>query len=199
MTLWFSQADWTQGSAVIVRARSPCPFCGFSELTIVSSWPISKSSALLKRSVVPSLSLPLRNYQLPLCVLQEFSFFFISDRIDDLVMFPCLAEMLPRVRLLTHTCIRLQLHCQPEQLLLHQRQRPALLQEPQEPVSLPLTSPADTHTSAQGTFKAEWMYVFWCASPRHLFGLLYSIRWEMLRYHALLTSAAFKCVSDCVV
>lgn len=34
-----------------------------------------------------------------------------------------------------------QLHCQPEQLLLHQRQGPNLLQEPQKPVSLPWLSP----------------------------------------------------------
>ena len=58
-------------------------------------------------------------------------------------MFLCLAQtslVCASLRLqmspLTDACISRQLHRQPEQLLLHQRQRPALLQESQEPVSL---------------------------------------------------------------
>lgn len=56
----------------------------------------------------------------------------------------CLVELLmcllplrwTNAPLLTRACISRQLHCQPEQLLLHQRQRPAQVQESQEPVSL---------------------------------------------------------------
>lgn len=59
-------------------------------------------------------------------------------------MFLCLAQtpllVCASLRLqmspLTDACISRQLHRQPEHLLLHQRQRPALLQESQEPVSV---------------------------------------------------------------
>lgn len=51
-----------------------------------------------------------------------------------------------------------QLHCQPEQLLLHQRQRPALLQEPQEPVSL----------SRLTFWRVQCCVLLFCRAPSYL-------------------------------
>lgn len=53
-----------------------------------------------------------------------------------MVLLKCLCKcQLNKWSLVTLSCFSRQLHRQPERLLLHQRQRPALLQESQEPVS----------------------------------------------------------------